>query len=110
MLVNDTIDYIQLKEGVSLNGTIAAIKGFAEKCGSTLNSSGVLAMLAVTGYVAGAVGGQPESALLGIRTLRFGIPALTCVIIVICLMFYPVAKHYDEIEKMKKEMKANENV
>lgn len=77
---------------------------------STLNSSGVLAMLAVTGYVAGAVGDQPESALLGIRTLRFGIPALTCVIIVICLMFYPVAKHYDEIEKMKKEMKANENV
>ncbi len=109
MLINDTIDYIQLKEGVSLNGTIAAIKGFAEKCGSTLNSSGVLAMLAVTGYVAGAVGGQPESALMGIRTLRFGIPTITGIIIIICLMFYPVAKHYDEIKKMKDEMKANEN-
>ena len=109
MLINDTIDYIQLKEGVSLNGTIAAIKGFAEKCGSTLNSSGVLAMLAVTGYVAGAVGGQPESALMGIRTLRFGIPTITGIIIIICLMFYPVAKHYGEIKKMKDEMKANEN-
>ena len=109
ILINDTIDYIQLKEGVSLNGTIAAIKGFAEKCGSTLNSSGVLAMLAVTGYVAGEIGGQPESALMGIRILRFGIPVLTCVIIIICLMFYPIAKHYDEIKKMKDEMKANEN-
>ena len=66
-------------------------------------------MLAVTGYVAGEIGGQPESALMGIRILRFGIPVLTCVIIIICLMFYPVAKHYDEIKKMKDEMKANEN-
>ncbi len=110
MLINDTIDYIQLKEGVSLNGTIAAIEGFAEKCGTTLNNSGVLAVLAATGYIAGAIGGQPESALMGMRVLRFGIPAGTCIIIILCLMFYPVAKHYGEIRKMKEEMKADESV
>lgn len=104
VLINEMIDYLQLKEGASLNGTVAAIKGFSEKCGSTLNNSGVLAVLAVTGYIAGAIGGQPESVLLGIRLLRFGIPAITCVIIVICLKFYPVAKCRKEIEQMKKEM------
>ena len=39
VLVNDTIDFIQLEEGVSLNGTISAIKGFAQKCGTTVVNS-----------------------------------------------------------------------
>ncbi len=56
VLVNDTIDFIQLEEGISLNGTISAIKGFAQKCGTTVVNSGILALLAVSGYIAGAIG------------------------------------------------------
>lgn len=110
ILLNDTIDFIQLKDGVSLNGTLSAIKGFAYKCGSTLTSSGILAVLAVTGYIAGAVGQQPKSALVGINLLRFGIPAVTCIIIVTCLAKYPIAKYYGEIAEMKANMKARESM
>lgn len=107
-LLVDTIDYIQLKEKVSMNGMLSAIKGFAYKCGSTLTSSGILAILAVSGYIAGAVGAQPESALLAMNIIRFGLPAVTCVIIIICLAFYPIQKYYPEIAKMKEQMHAND--
>lgn len=104
VLVNDTIDFIQLKENTSLNGTISAIKGFCQKCGTTVVNSGILALLAASGYIAGAVGAQPEQTLLVLNLLRFGIPAIICVIITICLKFYPLEKYYPEIEKMKEKM------
>ncbi|MBS4956945.1 MAG: glycoside-pentoside-hexuronide (GPH):cation symporter [Clostridium sp.] len=108
VLVNDTIDFIQLEEGVSLNGTISAIKGFAQKCGTTVVNSGILALLAASGYIAGAIGQQPESTLITLNCIRFGIPAIICVIIVICLKYYPLEKYYPAIEEMKAKMKANE--
>ena len=104
VLMNDAMDYIQLKEGFSANGVIASIKGFAQKCGNTLVSSGILAALAASGYVAGAVGEQPESTMLVINFLRFGAPALAAVILLICLRFNPVEKHAAEIEEMKKRI------
>ena len=104
--VNDTIDYIQLQEGVSMNGMVSAIKGFAYKCGSTLTSSGILAVLAATGYIANAVGGQPDSAMFAINFLRFGIPAVTCVILIVCLVFNPVEPYRKQIDEMKANMKA----
>ena len=108
--VNDTIDYLMLKEGVSMNGMISAIKGFAYKCGSTMVSSGILAILAATGYIANAIGGQPDSAMFAINSLRFAIPALTCVIIIVCLLFNPIEPHRAEIDEMKEHLKANDEV
>lgn len=108
VLVNDTIDFIQLEEGVSLNGTISAIKGFAQKCGSTVVNSGILALLAASGYIAGAIGHQPEATLFTLNCIRFGIPAIICVIIAICLKFYPLEKYYPAIEEMKAKMQSNE--
>ncbi len=104
VLVNDAIDYIQLKEGISANGVISSIKSFAQKCGNTVVSSGILAVLAATGYVAGAVGGQPKSAMFAINFLRFGAPALIGVIMIFCLRFNPVDKCRDEIAEMKRRM------
>lgn len=103
--VNDTIDYIQLKENVSMNGMVSAIKGFSYKCGSTLVSSGVLAVLAASGYIANAIGQEPESAMIAINCLRFALPAATCVILIVCLLFNPIEPHRDEINKMKDDMK-----
>ena len=104
--VNDTIDYIQLKENVSMNGMVSAIKGFSYKCGSTLVSSGILAVLAASGYIANAIGQEPESAMLAINSLRFALPALTCVILIICLIFNPIEPHRAEINEMKEKMRA----
>ncbi|MFV0464490.1 MAG: MFS transporter [Lachnospiraceae bacterium] len=104
VLVNDAIDYIQLKEGFSANGIIASIKGFAQKCGSTVTNSGILAVLAASGYIANAIGGQPDSTMFALNFLRFGAPALTGVIMLFCLRFNPIEKHYDEIEEMKLHM------
>ena len=104
--VNDTIDYIQLKENVSMNGMVSAIKGFSYKCGSTLVSSGVLAVLAASGYIANAIGQEPDSAMLAINCLRFAVPAATCVILIVCLIFNPIEPHRGEINKMKETLKA----
>ncbi len=70
-----------LKEGVFMNGMVSAIKGFAYKCGSAMFSSGILA-----------------------------IPALTCVIIIVCLLFNPIEPHRADIDEMKEHLKANDEV
>lgn len=41
VLVNDCIDFVMLKDGISANGVISSIKGFAQKCGNTVVSSGI---------------------------------------------------------------------
>ena len=58
VLVNDAIDYIQFTEGISANGVISSIQGFAKKCGGTVSNSLPLLLLGLVGYVAGAVGKQ----------------------------------------------------
>ena len=73
-------------------------------------SSGILAILAATGYIANAIGGQPDSAMFAINSLRFAIPALTCVIIIVCLLFNPIEPHRAEIDEMKEHLKANDEV
>lgn len=105
--VNDAIDYIQLKEGLSMNGIISAIKGFSYKMGSTATNSGILAILAATGYVPGAVGGQNAATMVAMNWLRFGIPAICCALIIVFLLRYPIRPYRDEIAAMKEKMKAN---
>jgi len=104
ILVNDTIDFIYLKEKTSLNGTISSIKGFAQKCGNTITNSGILALLAFSGYIPGAIGHQPDATMFTLNFVRFGIPAIICLIIVICMKYYPLAKYRSEIDQMKNDL------
>lgn len=104
VLVNDAIDYIQLREGISANGVISSIKGFAQKCGNTVVSSGILAILAATGYVAGAIGQQNDATMFALNFLKFGMPCVTGIILIICVSVNPVAKYAKEIEEMKARM------
>ena len=104
VLVNDAIDYIQLKEGISANGIISSIKGFAQKCGTTVVSSGILGVLAASGYIANAIGQQPKSALIAINFLRFGAPCISALVLVLCMLFNPIEKCRPEIEEMKAKM------
>lgn len=106
VLVNDAIDYVQYKEQISANGVISSIKGFAQKCGTTAVSSGLLAVLAAAGYVANQP--QTESALAAINFMRFGAPICTALIVVICLRFNPVEKCKDEILAMKESLQEKE--
>ncbi len=107
VLVNDTIDFIMLKEGKQLNGIVSSVKGFAQKCGNTITNSGVLAILALCNFDA-TLGpfGQPQSAVTGTNVVRFLIPALVSVIILVIMIFYPLKKFFPEIEKMKQKMAA----
>ncbi len=105
VLVNDAIDFILLKEGKSCNGVISSIKGFAQKCGNTLTSSGILFALGLTGYVAGAVGQQNTSTMFMLNFLKFGAPCITGIVLILCVVFNPFQKYYGDIDKMKAEMK-----
>ncbi|MGT2800305.1 MFS transporter [Streptococcus marmotae] len=101
VLVNDAIDYIQFTEGISANGVISSIKGFAQKCGNTVSNSLPLFILGLVGYVAGAIGQQNEATLFVLNFMRFAAPIITGGIMLLCLRFNPVEKHYDDIALMK---------
>lgn len=104
VLVNDSIDYIQYKEGLSANGVISSIKGFAQKCGNTVVASGILAVLSASGYIAGAIGEQPDATMFALNFLKFGAPSITGIILIICVRFNPVEKFEKEIAEMKSKM------
>ena len=109
VLVNDTVDFIQYKEGRSANGLISSIKGFAQKCGNTIVSSGILAVLSISGYVAGAVGQQPETTMFALNFLKFGAPTLTGIVLILCVVKNPMHKYAKEIEEMKAKMGEEHN-
>ena len=107
--VGDAIDYVQLKEGITLGAMVTSIKTFCGKLGSATASYSVLAMLALTGYVENVVGeGQSAAAVAGINFFRFGLPALCCVVLLIIALCYPIRKYYGEIREMKAQMSAEE--
>ena len=108
VLVNDTIDFIVLKEGKQLNGVVSSVKGFAQKCGNTITNSGMLAILAICGFNA-ELGpfGQSDTAIMGTNIVRFLVPALVSVAIIIIMVFYPLRKFFPEIAEMKEKMKAD---
>ena len=110
VLVNDTIDFVLLKEGKQLNAVVSSVKGFAQKCGNTMVNSGMLAVLAVASFDA-QLGpfGQPASATEATNVVRFLIPAIVSGIIIVVMIFYPLRKYFPEIEEMKKKMQTSMN-
>ena len=105
ILVNDTIDFVMLKEGKQLNAVVSAVKGFAQKCGTTMVSSGMLAILAIAHFDA-QLGpfGQPASATEATNVVRFLVPAIVSGIIIVVMIFYPLRKYFPEIAAMKEKM------
>lgn len=104
MINNEMIDYVTYKNGLQMNATVSAMKGFACKCGAGLASALLGGALAMSGYVAGAVGHQTEAALLGINIGRFGVPAIAALFVCAALKFYPVDKVKGKIAAMKQEI------
>ena len=107
ILVNDTIDFVMLKEGKQLNAVVSAVKGFAQKCGTTLVNSGMLFILALAKFDA-QLGpfGQPASATTATNVVRFLVPACVSGIIIIVMLLYPIRKFFPAIAEMKAKMAA----
>lgn len=92
MTVVGMTDYIYQTTGDRLNGTISALGGFAYKCGTALSNAILAGVLAATGYIAGAIGQEPEAVLLGINCVRFLVPLAASVLYIIFIQFYPEEK------------------
>lgn len=92
MTVVGMTDYVLEKNGEQLNGTITAIGGFAYKCGTAVSNALIAGMLAATGYVANAIGSEPEAFMTGINAVRFLVPFIATVIYIILIQFYPEKK------------------
>ena len=105
LLLNDTIDYVMLTDGLSLNGIVSAVRGFASKCGAGLAMAVITAIISIAGFIPNAPA-QSTAAMTGLNMARFGAPAIISVLLVICLCFYPIEKRYGEIEEMKAKMNA----
>ncbi len=99
ILVNDLIDFIQNKENLNMNGIIASIKGFCQKIGNSYVNAGLLALLATFGYVAGAIGKQPEEVKLLLNVVRFGFPAILCLVTVVLMKNYSLKEFVENRDK-----------
>ena len=92
-------DYIEYKTGDQMNGVMASIRGFSNKCGIALSNGITGIVLGATGYVAGDIFGQSASAIAGISACRWLVPIIAGIIVIICLLPYPVDKVKGEIMK-----------
>lgn len=90
LLVVEMTDYLAYKTGKNLNATVAAIKGFSYKCGTALTGGILGGILAITGYIPGAVGRQPPEVMFGINASRFLVPIAAAFILCVCFIPYPV--------------------
>lgn len=104
MTMSEMTDLILLDSGSTMNGTIAALKGFSNKAGIAISSAVVSFTLAATGYIAGAVGQEPQAVITGISIARFIVPVICGVIIILALMKYLVT---DEKRMEFRKMYAN---
>ena len=89
MTVVGMVDYTTIKTGKQCNGLITAMGGFAYKCGAAISNAILAGVLAVTGYIANAIGGQPDAAMVGINSVRFLVPMIATIIYIILVQFYP---------------------
>ena len=99
MTVFGMTDYVYKTTGDQLNGTISAIGGFSYKCGTAISNAILAGVLAATGYIANAIGQEPEAVLIGINSVRFLVPLAASVLYIIFIQFYP--------EKKMQELSAN---
>lgn len=101
MLMTELSDMTYYQTGRTMNGTIAALKGFTNKCGIAASSGIISAVLAATGYVSNAIGQEPQATVTGITLVRFLCPLILTGIVAIALIFYPIT---DEIKKNFKDL------
>ena len=83
MMMTEMTDLVLIDSGRVVNGTMAALKGFSNKAGIAISSAVVSFTLAATGYIANAIGQEPQAVICGI-------------VIILALVKYPIT---DEIRQ-----------
>lgn len=96
MTVVGMTEYTRMRTGQQMNGLLSAISGFSYKCGTAISNALIAGVLAVTGYVAGDIGGQSQATLIGINSVRFLVPLAASVLYIIFIQFYPEDKLHGE--------------
>lgn len=86
LIVTEMIDFVYYKTGMQLNGTVGAIRGFSVKCAAAIANAILMFMLSMTGYVANNTE-QTTSVLFGINFVRFMVPAIASIVVIIALRF-----------------------
>lgn len=85
----EVTDRSLVQTGVVMNGTIAALKGFSNKFGIAASNGILSSVVAMTGYIANAIGQEPQATVNGITLVRFGVPMVMALIAVLALMRFP---------------------
>ena len=93
MIMAELTDGSLRQTGIVMNGTIAALKGFSNKFGIAASNGILSSVLAVTGYVANAVGHEPQATVDGITLVRFGVPMVMAFIAILALTRFPDQKN-----------------
>ena len=86
----DVVDFAEWKTGRRITGIIYATILFALKAGLSLGAAAAGLALAGFGYRANAV--QTDQALLGIRLVISVFPAILFLVVLACLVTYPISK------------------
>ena len=92
MVMTEVSDMAYYQSNTIMNGTIAAIKGFTNKCGIAAANGIISGVLATTGYIANAIGQEPEATVRGITAVRFACPAVLAIVALIALVVYPITE------------------
>ena len=88
-------EYVLQSTGKQMNGVLSAISGFAYKCGTALSNAILAGVLAITGYIPGAIGQEPEAVLVGLNSVRFLVPLVATVLYIVFVQFYPEKKMHE---------------
>jgi len=100
-MIPDAVDFAQYKYNVRVDGFLNAVASFGFKLGGAVITSLTGVVLSVFGYVAN--GQQNPACLQAIRIMMTFIPAVSCVLAAIALLFYKLdrkqhSRIIDELE------------
>ena len=96
-MLPDCVDYAKWKYGLDGNGLITSIFLFTIKVGMALGGFFPSFLLGTVGFVANQQ--QPEAVLNMITFLRFGLPAITLLLVIVITCFYEITrKRYKEMQ------------
>jgi GPH family glycoside/pentoside/hexuronide:cation symporter len=100
-LAPDLVRYIEVKDGVRVEGLAASANSFGSKIGSGLGSAIVLWLIPVCGYIADDKATQPQSALVCFTTLYWWVPLLLSLVLLLLASFWNINKKTSALEKEK---------
>lgn len=96
LMMIDCASYNAYKGRKRMDGTIGAVKGFANKLGGAAGAAMLGILLGVGGY-SGGLEVQPDSAIMMIRVLTGIVPAVLYMLVGITMSFYKLDKMMPEI-------------